>query len=233
MVEILCPHCEEEITLDDSAFGEFECPHCENEFEWGEAPKTRPRSAGEGASNGPMSGVVALSHAVHALGVLLLIIGLFSDWVVILGGIIGFGPFGMSLNYFGESATIGWFEMFTNLEGEMIAATIAGMLFMVLAIIAVISQIIHVAFRIMLHMTESGGLEISMEMAYRVYNYRWITSLTALVCSVAGYLLVQIGTLVSLGGEVGFPRPSLFVVLLIGVLGGQVYLMHQERLMEQ
>jgi hypothetical protein len=180
-----------------------------------------------------MSGVVALSHAVHALGVLLLIIGLFSDWVVILGGIIGFGPFGMSVNYFGESATIGWFEMFTNLEGEMIAATIAGMLFMVLAIIAVISQIIHVAFRIMLHMTESGGLEISMEMAYRVYNYRWITSLTALVCSVAGYLLVQIGTLVSLGGEVGFPRPSLFVVLLIGVLGGQVYLMHQERLMEQ
>ena len=233
MVEILCPHCEEEIALDDSAFGEFECPHCENEFEWGEAPKTRPRSAGEGASNGPMSGVVALSHAVHALGVLLLIIGLFSDWVVILGGIIGFGPFGMSVNYFGESATIGWFEMFTNLEGEMIAATIAGMLFMVLAIIAVISQIIHVAFRIMLHMTESGGLEISMEMAYRVYNYRWITSLTALVCSVAGYLLVQIGTLVSLGGEVGFPRPSLFVVLLIGVLGGQVYLMHQERLMEQ
>ena len=233
MVEILCPHCEEEIALDDSAFGEFECPHCENEFEWGEAPKTRPRSAGEGASNGPMSGVVALSHAVHALGVLLLIIGLFSDWVVILGGIIGFGPFGMSLNYFGESATIGWFEMFTNLEGEMIAATIAGMLFMVLAIIAVISQIIHVAFRIMLHMTESGSLEISMEMAYRVYNYRWITSLTALVCSVAGYLLIQIGTLVSLGGEVGFSRPSLFVVLLIGVLGGQVYLMHQERLMEQ
>jgi hypothetical protein len=85
----------------------------------------------------------------------------------------------------------------------------------------------------MLHMTESGSLEISMEMAYRVYNYRWITSLTALVCSVAGYLLIQIGTLVSLGGEVGFSRPSLFVVLLIGVLGGQVYLMHQERLMEQ
>ena len=232
MVEILCPHCEEEIALDDSAFGEFECPHCENEFEWGEAPKTRPHSAGEGASNGPMSGVVALSHAVHALGVLLLIIGLFSDWVVILGGIIGFGPFGMSLNYFGESATIGWFEMSTFFE-DMMAATIAGVLFMVLAIIAVISQIIHVVFRIMLHMTESGSLEISMEMAYRVYNYRWITSLTALVCSVAGYLLIQIGTLVSLAGDVGFSRPTLFVVLMLHVLGGQVYLMHQEGLMEQ
>ena len=82
-------------------------------------------------------------------------------------------------------------------------------------------------------MTESGSLEISMEMAYRVYNYRWITSLTALVCSVAGYLLIQIGTLVSLAGDVGFSRPTLFVVLMLHVLGGQVYLMHQERLMEQ
>ena len=72
MVEILCPHCEKEIVLDDDAFGEFECPHCEEEFEWGGdiAPS-------QGNSNGPMSGITALSHAVHALGVLLLIIGLF------------------------------------------------------------------------------------------------------------------------------------------------------------
>ncbi len=35
MVEILCPHCDEEIELDDDASGEFECPHCEGEFEWG------------------------------------------------------------------------------------------------------------------------------------------------------------------------------------------------------
>ena len=35
MVVIQCPHCEEEIVLDDAAFGEFECPHCEHEFEWG------------------------------------------------------------------------------------------------------------------------------------------------------------------------------------------------------
>lgn len=34
MVEILCPHCEEEIALDDDASGEFVCPHCEGEFEW-------------------------------------------------------------------------------------------------------------------------------------------------------------------------------------------------------
>ena len=34
MVVIQCPHCEEEIVLDDDAFGEFECPHCGREFEW-------------------------------------------------------------------------------------------------------------------------------------------------------------------------------------------------------
>ncbi len=34
MVEILCPHCEGEIELDDDASGEFECPLCNGEFEW-------------------------------------------------------------------------------------------------------------------------------------------------------------------------------------------------------
>ena len=34
MVEILCPHCEGKIELDDDASGEFECPHCERGFEW-------------------------------------------------------------------------------------------------------------------------------------------------------------------------------------------------------
>ena len=34
MVEILCPHCEGKIELDDDASGEFKCPHCERGFEW-------------------------------------------------------------------------------------------------------------------------------------------------------------------------------------------------------
>ena len=32
MVEILCPHCVEEIQLDDDASGVFACPHCDGEF---------------------------------------------------------------------------------------------------------------------------------------------------------------------------------------------------------
>ena len=34
LVEIECPHCEEDIELDDDEFGLFECPHCEEEFLW-------------------------------------------------------------------------------------------------------------------------------------------------------------------------------------------------------
>ena len=35
MVELHCPHCEEIISLDDDAMGEFVCPYCDGEFEWG------------------------------------------------------------------------------------------------------------------------------------------------------------------------------------------------------
>ena len=34
MIEILCPHCDEEIGLDDDAVGEFSCPHCNEDFTW-------------------------------------------------------------------------------------------------------------------------------------------------------------------------------------------------------
>ena len=35
MVEILCPHCDDEIELDDDSSGVFACPYCDGEFEWG------------------------------------------------------------------------------------------------------------------------------------------------------------------------------------------------------
>ena len=35
MVDILCPHCEEELELEDDARGDFVCPYCDGEFEWG------------------------------------------------------------------------------------------------------------------------------------------------------------------------------------------------------
>ena len=38
MIEIICPHCDEEIALDDGASGEFTCPYCHGEFEWNNNP---------------------------------------------------------------------------------------------------------------------------------------------------------------------------------------------------
>ena len=32
--EILCPHCNENIALEEGAYGLFECPHCDEEFSW-------------------------------------------------------------------------------------------------------------------------------------------------------------------------------------------------------
>ena len=34
MVEIQCPHCDEDIELEDDVFGLFDCPHCDEEFTW-------------------------------------------------------------------------------------------------------------------------------------------------------------------------------------------------------
>ena len=39
MVEIECPHCEEDIELDDGVFGIFECPECNEEFEYEDEEK--------------------------------------------------------------------------------------------------------------------------------------------------------------------------------------------------
>ena len=35
MVVIQCPHCENNIELEDDASGLFDCPHCDEEFSWG------------------------------------------------------------------------------------------------------------------------------------------------------------------------------------------------------
>jgi hypothetical protein len=34
MPTIQCPHCDDEIALDEGSSGLFDCPHCDKEFEW-------------------------------------------------------------------------------------------------------------------------------------------------------------------------------------------------------
>ena len=40
MVEIQCPHCEEDVELEDGGSGLFDCPHCNNEFEFRDTQTT-------------------------------------------------------------------------------------------------------------------------------------------------------------------------------------------------
>jgi len=222
MVEILCPHCEEEIELDDDAYGEFSCPHCGGEFEWGDAPKSKVRVS---SSSEPMSGIKTGSHALHAAGGLMLFIGMFSGWVTV-GGFLDASPFGMKASVYGFSASSGWFNFFGD-GGDSVLA-IFGIIFMLLAIVAIVSQITHLVFRYVNHMSDAGKLEVSMQMAYRSYQYRWHTSLIALVCSIAGLIVMEIGLIIAFGMELAFPRPSLFGIFLLLVLVGQFILMNQE-----
>ena len=77
MVEILCPHCDEEIELDDDASGEFACPHCEGEFEW----NTDTDSEGYDEAEG--SPIFGLSRNQAALGAVIigLVLGILAAFI--------------------------------------------------------------------------------------------------------------------------------------------------------
>jgi len=230
MVVIECPHCEEHIELDDDASGMFECPFCEGEFEWGESDTLEPTSTGDRNNS-----ITTFSHIAHGLGGALLIFGLFSNWVIILSGEISIGltPFGVKASFGNLSETTSWFEGLTT--GDAFLAFV-GLIFMLLVIIALLFQIAHITFRIIVHMTEAGNLEISIRMVERAYYKRWATSKGALICTVVGYLLIQLTAFITLGADTGFeiiPRPSFYVISLIVVLIAQVYLSYQETLINQ
>jgi len=60
MVEILCPHCDEEIELEDDASGEFACPLCDGEFEW---------NVNEGDSSGALNGFTFDASSIKPMAV--------------------------------------------------------------------------------------------------------------------------------------------------------------------
>jgi hypothetical protein len=230
MVVIECPYCEEHIELDEDASGLFECPFCEGEFEWGESDTSARTSTGD-ANNS----ITTFSHIAHGLGGVLLIFGLFSNWVVLLSGEISVGltPFGVKASFGSLSETTSWFE---GLSSEDAFLAFVGLIFMLLVIIELLFQITHITFRIIVHMTESGNLETSMKTIERAYYKRWATSKGALICTVVGYLLIQLAALITLGADTGFeiiPRPSFYMISLIVVLITQVYFSYQETLINQ
>jgi hypothetical protein len=68
MVEILCPHCDEEIALDDDASGEFGCPHCEGEFEWNTEPVVKARTRTSKKSKTHYGPPLSSIHPIKWLG---------------------------------------------------------------------------------------------------------------------------------------------------------------------
>jgi hypothetical protein len=225
MVEILCPHCEGELELDDDASGEFECPLCNGEFEWN-IPEENTEIMTT-TSNNP---VVLTSNIVHGLGALLLIIGLFSNWVVLITDSSYIGPFGIELKFFDLNMSLSWFGMFGEDFGDPILA-ICGILFMLMVLLAVLMQIIHVALRIVYYLVNTDRMLVSDGSLATITKLRWPTSLGALVFSASGLLLVEVGSIIFLAGEIdSIPRPSIFAILLIIVLVIQVVFMNQERI---
>jgi hypothetical protein len=225
MVEILCPHCEGEIELDDDASGEFVCPLCNGEFEWN-IPEENTEIMTT-TSNNP---VVLTSNIVHGLGALLLIIGLFSNWVVLITDSSYIGPFGIELKFFDLNMSLSWFGMFGEDFGDPILA-ICGILFMLMVLLAVLMQIIHVALRIVYYLVNTDRMLVSDGSLATITKLRWPTSLGALVFSASGLLLVEVGSIIFLAGEIdSIPRPSIFAIFLIIVLVIQVVFMNQERI---
>ena len=224
MVEILCPHCEGEIELDDDASGEFACPLCDGEFEWNITEENTEIMTN--TSNNP---VVLTSNIIHGLGALLLIIGLFSNWVVLITDSSYIGPFGIELKFFDLNMSLSWFGMFSEDFGDPILA-ICGILFMLMVLLAVLMQIIHVALRIVYFLVNTDRMFIGDESLATITKLRWPTSLGALVFSALGLLLVEVSSIIFLAGEIdSFPRPSIFAIFLIIVLAVQVVFMNQER----
>ena len=224
MVEILCPHCEGEIELDDDASGEFACPLCDGEFEW-----NIPEENTEIMTNTSNNPVVLTSNIIHGLGALLLIIGLFSNWVVLITDTSYIGPFGIEVKFFDLNMSLSWFGMFSEDFGDPILA-ICGILFMLMVLLAVLSQIIHIALRIVYYLVNTDRMFISDELLATIAKLRWPTSLGALVFSALGLLLVEVSSIIFLAGEIdSFPRPSIFAIFLIIVLAVQVVFMNQER----
>lgn len=78
MVYILCPHCEEEIELEDDASGVFACPYCEGEFEWNmDATNDSNRSGSTRGNTAKTDGGIPPIHPVewvgHGLSIFILI----------------------------------------------------------------------------------------------------------------------------------------------------------------
>ena len=158
MVEILCPHCEEEIELEDDASGEFACPYCEGEFEWNldaTAEEVDPEMYGP-----PVGGGAALRWT---MGLVIPIVGFGVMLVCLVGVFFGSQLFGVESDIgsgTGLGAGVIIFSILVGLFGLALAiagigairrnfaAFVACAVLSVLGTLGGIGQIIELGFQI-------------------------------------------------------------------------------------
>jgi len=79
MVEIQCPHCDENVELEDDVFGLFDCPHCDEEFSWGDDEDV----SNEHTTNPSVNSWVKIGIGI--VGIVLLLSVIFFVWFISLG----------------------------------------------------------------------------------------------------------------------------------------------------
>ena len=92
MVEIQCPHCDEDIELEDGISGLFDCPHCDKEFSWGSASKW--------SLNNILRWMNIVAVVIFVIGLILFLIILVNFWINPPSGYEGLiilGPIGIMI----------------------------------------------------------------------------------------------------------------------------------------
>ena len=164
MVEILCPHCEQEIELDDDASGEFACPHCEGEFEWNIQPEVEQFDEPDSLLLTLVSGFFSGSLLLTGLALLVAIVRFWRSVLVSLVGVffgsqlsgvesdIGSGT-GLGAGVIIFSILVGLFGLALAIAGigairRNFAAFVACAVLSVLGTLGGIGQIIELGFQI-------------------------------------------------------------------------------------
>ena len=115
MVEIQCPHCGEDVELEDGASGLFDCPHCEQDFSYGDYDNALPRFR---RSQLFMSMGMKIGLAIMAISVITFIVlaivnydesGPYSGmWIFIPCGILAIGIPIVVISFFVRGYQLNW-----------------------------------------------------------------------------------------------------------------------------
>lgn len=146
----------------------------------------------------------------------------FFNWLV-MGEFVGVRPTGISISIFDERETVTWWDVFSELELTFIG--LMGMLFFLLVLATLISQVVHTVTSMAVQLDDMGVVDMSVERYNQAYWVQIPTAVAALAGTVASYVMVQLTSLFFLSNDVvkllvgeAIPRPSGMLGLLVVML---------------